>query len=438
MENSEEDVSKTKSGTTIGKLLSEIIEPIEQQHGAQVNLALQGLKDLLDADGATRAQELINFENAVNPKIDSFFPSVKIKAHVPTPEIKEVFKSGTIKVYENNVQNGKDVSSMGHGAQRSIQMALIRHLADTRSSTTGTSARTILLIDEPELYLHPQAVEIVRESLKSLSAHGYQIIFSTHSPLMITTEDILSTIIITKSATNGTERRQTLAQAIQSAITDAPSQVSLMFTLTNSSQILFAEKIILSEGTTELRLFPKIFEKLSGKSLGYKKLALINQGSASNTRKSFLVLTALGMPAKAILDLDYAFKNAETDGFLPTSDTDIIACKAIFSQIAAAKNISLDAAGLPQKNPQVTASQAYEILASEASAVPHIEALHNKLLQQNIWLWKKGCIETHLGLTAKNETAWAQFAHRLNISPLTQVISDLTSVQDLIQWILLE
>eukprot|EP01093_Parvamoeba_rugata_P017973 TRINITY_DN745_c0_g4_i1.p1 TRINITY_DN745_c0_g4~~TRINITY_DN745_c0_g4_i1.p1 ORF type:complete len:250 (+),score=56.07 TRINITY_DN745_c0_g4_i1:126-875(+) len=98
MENSEEDVSKSKSGTTIGKLLSEIIGPIEQQYGAQLRTVLDGLKDVLDADGNNRATELSDFDTQVNQKLDSFFPDINIKVHVPTPELKEVFSKGTIKV----------------------------------------------------------------------------------------------------------------------------------------------------------------------------------------------------------------------------------------------------------------------------------------------------------------------------------------------------
>lgn len=435
MENSEEDVSKQKAGTTIGKLLAEIIEPIEQQHGAAVNQALQGLKDLLDADGLTRAPELINFDQAVNPKIDSFFPNVSLKIHVPTPEIKEVFKQGTIKVYEPNFATGREVGSLGHGAQRAIQMALIRHLADNKRATANQGARTLLLIDEPELYLHPQAIELVRESLKTLSQHGYQVLFTTHSPLMVTTDDILNTLIITKAHPAGTQKRQTLSQAITQAIQDNPSQINLMFTLTNSAQILFAEKIILVEGTTENRLFPKVFECLNGRSLGYHKYALINQGSVSNTRKCFDVLNALGLPAKAIVDLDYAFTLAAVDGFLQANDPDISACKTFFQQIAAANNITLNANNLPQKNPQVTAARGYEILAQHAPAQPYIENLFQKLLAHNIWVWKNGAIEVHFGLAAKTEAAWATYANQLKTQPINQVITDHAGVVALVTWL---
>ena len=145
MENSEEDVSKFKTSTTIGKLLSEIIGPIEEQYGDQVRNALNGLKDILDADGQHRAPELTAFDEQVNGKLDAFFPDINIKVHVPTPELKEVFTKGIIKVYENQNELGTDVSALGHGAQRSIQMTLIRHLADLKIDAVDQTTTTLLL-----------------------------------------------------------------------------------------------------------------------------------------------------------------------------------------------------------------------------------------------------------------------------------------------------
>ena len=208
MENSEEDVSKSKTSTTIGKLLAEIIGPIEQQYGEQLRGFLDGIRNVLDADGANRAPELNQFDQDVNNKLDSFFPSVNVKVHVPTPEIKEVFTKGTIKVYENQSAIGTDVSALGHGAQRSIQMALVRHLADIKIAANQNTTTTLLLIDEPELYLHPQAIEILRTSLKLLSTQGYQVLFSTHSPFMITQKDIGNSLLIRKSENEGTYKKK--------------------------------------------------------------------------------------------------------------------------------------------------------------------------------------------------------------------------------------
>jgi putative ATP-dependent endonuclease of OLD family len=436
MENAEEDISKSKQSSTIGKLIAEIIEPIETQYGNQVRTTLNGLRDLLEADGLGRAPELSAFDQAVNQKIDTFFPDITIRLHVPTPELKEVFTKGTIKVYEPQSIAGRDVSSMGHGAQRSIQMALIQHLSEIKRSSQTQTTTTLLLIDEPELYLHPQAIEVTREALKFLSINGYQVIFSTHSPLMITHEDVGQTILIRKNITRGTHKRQALKAAIPQVIADAPSQLLLLFSLSNSTNILFSEQVILTEGTTEQRVFPKLVEKITGRSLGLLKYALVKQGGVTNTRKSMMVLNAMDLPTKAIVDLDYAFKNAVDDGFLQPNDPDIIACNQLMNTIAAPNHIALGQDGWPiNRNSSMSASQAFALLAAQPQIQSTIESIHNKLLARNIWIWKLGSIEVHLGLTGKNEQAWATFINRLETDTLQNVTTDHQGIIALVNWI---
>ncbi|MCF8428301.1 MAG: AAA family ATPase [Bacteroidia bacterium] len=436
MENAEEDVSKSKAGTTIGKLLAEIIEPIENQYGAQVRGILDGLKGLLDADGLNRAPELAQFDAAVNQKIDTFFPDVNIKLHVPTPELKEVFNKGTIKIYEPQSPLGRDISSLGHGAQRSIQMALVRHLAELKRAAQNHGTTTLLLIDEPELYLHPQAIEIIRDALKSLSTQGYQVIFSTHSAMMVTHDDVANAILIRKRHPQGTYRRQTLKAAIPQVAADAPSQLQLLFSLSNSTNILFSEKVVLTEGKTEQRVLPKIFEKVTGKTLGIYKYALVRQGGVASTRKSMMVLNAMDLPTKAIVDLDYAFRNAVADGFLQPADPDLGACHQHMGHIAVVNGIALEADGYPtNRNSSMSTSDAIAFLAAQQPIHQNIINLHTKLLAHNIWLWKKGAIEAHIGLTGKTEQIWANFVNQLQANPLNVAAIDHAEITACINWL---
>lgn len=437
MENSEEDVSKSKAGTTIGKLLGEIIEPIENQYGANIRDMLDGLKGLLDADGVDRAVELTEFDSAVNEKIDIFFPDVNIKLHIPTPELKEVFNKGTIKVYEPHSQSGRDISSLGHGAQRSVQMALVRHLAELKRAAQNHVTTTLLLIDEPELYLHPQAIEVIRDALKKLSTQCYQVVFSTHSAMMVTHEDVANAILIRKNIPLGTYKRQTLKAAIPQVTLDAPSQLQLMFSLSNSTNILFSEKIILTEGKTELRILPAIFEKVTGSTLGIHKYAVVRQGGVASTKKSMMVLNTMDLPTKAIVDLDYAFRNAVGDGYLLATDADLLACQQHLAQIAGANGISLEADGYPtNRNSSMSASDAFAFLANQPNVQPNIDNLHIKLLANNIWLWKRGAIEQHLGIHGKAEHIWANFVTNLKANPLNVAVTDHTEITACVNWLL--
>ena len=396
---------------------------------------MSGLKDLLEADGIARAPELNAFDTAVNQKIDAFFPDVNVKIHVPTPELKDVFSKGTIKVYEQQLPIGRDVGSLGHGAQRSIQMALIQHLAQIKRANQNNLTTTLLLIDEPELYLHPQAIEIVRVALKFLSTQGYQVIFSTHTALMLTHEDVANAVLVRKNNQVGTHRRQTLKAAIPQIEHDAPSQIQLLFSLTNSSNILFSERVILTEGQTEERILPKLIELISGRTLALLKYALVRQGGVDNTRKSMMVLNVMDLPTKAIVDIDYVLKNGIRDGLIQANNLDLIAIKQHLSQINVAQNITLGNDGWPQKNQIVSAAKAFQLLSAEPQIAGNIDNLHVLLLGQNIWFWKRGTIEAHLGITSKNEQAWSAFVNQIIQNPWQGVVADSQSIQDCINWI---
>jgi len=437
MENSEEDVSKSKNTTTIGKLLAEIIGPIQTSYGTQVQTALDGIKELLDAGGTARATELNAFDTAVNSKVESFFPGVSIKVHVPTPELKEVFSKGTIKVFENLNPIGKDVSALGHGAQRSIQMALIRHLADIKRATGGQTSNTILLIDEPELYLHPQAIEVLRDALKTLSTQGYQVIFSTHSPFMITSKDVENTILIRKNDALGTHKRNSLRTAIATVAAAHPSQLAIIFSLSNSSNILFAEKVILAEGKTENRLLPKIIQKVTGQTLGLHKTALVPIDGSGSTRKTIEVLTAMAIPTKAIVDLDYALKEGENQGFLTANDTDITAIKTHLASIAPTHSINLNGGWPTKMGSAMTASNAFALLAGEAVIQTNLASLKAKMQAVGIYIWTKGAIENHLGGIPKNEMGWANFNARLETEDLNVILpTDHAEINDLVTWLM--
>ncbi|MBE0470190.1 MAG: AAA family ATPase [Methyloprofundus sp.] len=412
-----EDVSKFKTSTTIGKLIAEVLAPIEENHSTAIKAALEELKKKFDADSLERAAEFIDFDRQATDKLQAIFPGIELKLHVPTPEIKDIFKAGTVKIFEHG--NSRDITAFGHGTQRSVQMALLRQLAEVKLSEGSTNTTTLLLIDEPELYLHPQAIEQVRSSLKLLSENGYQVVFSTHSPQMIPAEDVKNTLLIRKTEEGGTVARQTIKSAVERVETDAVSQYQLLFSLEYANQILFSEGVLLTEGKTEKRLLPKIFEKKYGYTLGQKQLALVDQGGVQNTVKAQKVLDVMNIPCKAIVDLDFAFQGAISQGLIDKADQSIVFCKSLFPQNP---DVALDSnTGLPTKQGTVKPSEAFEWLAQHNDAQPEIQKLHELLKQNNIWLWKKGAIEPHLGISAKTEEAWANFIQTLETNGISQI-----------------
>jgi putative ATP-dependent endonuclease of OLD family len=145
MEDAAEDSAKAKTTTTIGKLLAEFIGPVRQAHAADINQHLGQVEQQLSADGASRLAEFNAIDDSINQKIKDLFPGIGVKLHFPVPSVEDLIRSGTVKVYEDaGVSRG--FSSYGHGAQRAIQMALVRHLAEVKRSAGQPGAAVFKLV----------------------------------------------------------------------------------------------------------------------------------------------------------------------------------------------------------------------------------------------------------------------------------------------------
>lgn len=432
MENAEEDASKAKTTTTIGKLLASMLEALQQQHEEALAPHLAAILGMISAEGGERFEELGRIDESINRKIAGLFPGVSIKLDFPTPVFNDLIKAGTVKVYEGDGR-GRSFGSYGHGAQRAIQMAMVRHLADLKRGEAAAGGATLLLVDEPELFMHPFAIEQVREALRALSETGYQVVFSTHSAQMILAKDAKNALLMTKKHPEGTTARPRLQTIVKELVENPHHQLHQLFSLTNSSQILFADKVVLTEGKTELRLLPSIFQVVAGKTAGQSSLAIVAMSGVSDTRKSMEVLSALGLPSCAIVDLDFAFRQAAKHGLLQADDPDIAACKAVFTRMADDGLVSLDG-GLPCKGVQGSAAKAFELLASEDEAKPHIASLVRKLRDRSIWLWSAGAIEPHLGLSEKSEHAWLSYQVRLENESLDEFCTDAEGIRELVEW----
>ncbi|MDO6681574.1 hypothetical protein Q4551_04695 [Oceanobacter sp. 5_MG-2023] len=143
----------------------------------------------------------------------------------------------------------------------------------------------------------------------------------------------------------------------------------------------------------------------------------------------------MDLPSNAIYDLDYCFIGAIKYNFLQETNQDLLDLKALLPSLVQSHNTTLNGNGLPQKNSTISAAGAFEFLASQVAAIPLIESLHEKMKAQNIWIWKKGAIEAHIGITSKNEIAWAKFKNDVIADGLAQTCNDCQGLLDLVEWL---
>lgn len=413
MEDASEDVGKFGAKNTIGLLLKRVLDRIHQQNAAAVETMRHALSQVSNhLNGDNRMAELGAFENEATAAIASFFPGLSFHVNFSTPAIDDLFKSSTINL-SDALGSRRPFTSFGHGAQRSAHMALIKLLADLNGAgAANAGGTTMLLIDEPELYLHPQAVELLRASLLQLSTQNFQVVFSTHSPLLVGREHALQTLMIYKDAQNRTVARQKL-QSAATAMQAHPHHAEVVFSLQTATHLLFSDRVLLIEGKTESMLVPQIYQTSRGHSYAHDKGCFVSGSGSGALLPLMQILRAVGFSPKIVADLDFAFKVAPQAQLISSAHPAIVACKAWFAANAGAIGVYLDSENLPTKRApqtnQLSALSAAEAFERMAVAMPvEVEDIVQALRTHDIWLWSGGAIEAHLGI-GKTDIARVQF-----------------------------
>jgi len=427
-----EDSTKFATKTTMGQLVGKIIDEFKTNNEEKISKSLSEIGDIVGIEGNSRSQELTKIDDLVSKNISDIFPGINAKIHIELPSINEIFKGATLKTLENEIL--RDVDTLGHGTQRSIQMALIRALSEISVESNDESITTIL-IEEPELFLHPYAIELTRQALYKLSKTNFQILIVTHSPLMITSNDFPDIIMLKKNNEKGTYNLPTLRDEVKNLIEDHVSQAEVLFSLSNKSNLLFADKVLLVEGKTELRVLPHIYENITSRTIPSDSIALVPQDGVDNTLKSINILKSLGLIPMALTDLDFAFRGAISNGLIQNDDENIAKLKELLVELASIHNFLLDESGLPKKGNGKKASDCFKILAQDIRSEEYINNLHEILKNKCIWVWKKGSIEDHLGIKGKNESIWSRLVSDIQNRGIDQAVDDNNGLTDLVNWV---
>lgn len=410
MEDIGEDLGKAKAGSTIKALLDEIMQPILKAHG-DLNNAIATVRNILTSGGEHRSIHLKEFDQKATNALESFFPDLALDLDLQVIDVKEFFKAGDLHVTDKVTGDRRRFDQMGTGAQRAIQMSLIRYLADTTTSNTEKPTRRLLLIDEPELYLHPQGVRRLRQALLELSKAGFQVIFSTHSPLMLSRENAVDTVIVLKNKEAGTLTHKPLRQVVKSALNDAESQSRTLFELGNLAEIYFSDLVVLCEGKTDKRLLPLAYERIYGRSPELDHITFVSLGACSDIPKALKVLGAMGIKSCAVADLDFAFVEARKGSIplLPKEGQDLIRIKQTLETLKKTHEFPLQNS-LPTNCNKTgwKAAETWALVAQQDVGKEIILETHESLKGLGVWVWTVGCIEQITKHTEKGEDAIIQ------------------------------
>jgi predicted ATP-dependent endonuclease of OLD family len=201
------------------------------------------------------------------------------------------------------------LDTLGEGVQRLAVIALYR----TYLNTHGRNQQAILLVEEPESYLHPQARSVVytalRDAIISTDNVEGQIIFTTHSSdfldcshfeeIAIFSETPTGSIVRQVSQSKMKEHTAALLDITETDLTNPGIYYRLVEVDSHGlKDALFGNKAVIVEGATDYE-----FIKAFG-GTDRKQLSVVVAGGKENIGAIYSFLTAFGIPSLICADRD--------------------------------------------------------------------------------------------------------------------------------------
>lgn len=203
-------------------------------------------------------------------------------------------------------------SKLGMGVQASLSIAVLKaySLLKLRNSTP-------IFIDEPELFLHPQAQRNFYKLLNELADNGTQVFLTTHSPHFLDVGSFNEIFIARKNSQKGTYIN---CASVDKFITDLrlrtginSDQESMLLQYKNAyeytgdtqkaNEAFFSKAVILVEGESESLVLPYLFDVVKFDYIG-KGITIVRCGGKNDIDRFYRLYSEFGIPCYIIFDGD--------------------------------------------------------------------------------------------------------------------------------------
>jgi len=191
-----------------------------------------------------------------------------------------------------------------HEKGTGIQSAIIISLFSIYCTDYHNNS-SLLIAEEPELYLHPQARRVISAELdkflNSSQVQARQLIISTHSIEYLKNVDPFNIIRIYKDSLNNCSIARQLDIETSSSINIELKR----FLWSNNTELFFADKAVLVEGG-EVYLIPSLVDKIKGTKqlLDYENITVTRVNGKGSFLTYIKMLKCFDIPFVILGDLD--------------------------------------------------------------------------------------------------------------------------------------
>ncbi len=302
----------------------------------------------------------------------------------------------------------------GHGLREFIVLLAATYRTDWR----------LLIVDEPELHLHPSLARLWLAELRAecVSSNRRAIVI-THEPSLVrpSTLDELRGVWLFQPALP--------PKCLRSCVDDrhlAPVAASLRRNPDLVSQLVFSPRPVLLEGSLDVAAMATAIDRIERNEV-VAQTDLIDCGGSGGVAAWFTIARAAGVDVRAVGDLDCCLDSAvqQTLDNMPQ----VVECYRIdfaieppsTSEIVKPLIRAADKAGVPKNNKSRAAWMAQNLTGGDDNRLNKLLAI---LREANLWLHRQGTLEAVLGLseTEKNREA------------VISAASKSCAIDDVVEW----
>lgn len=313
---SSEELSAQKGAlhATLNELFVDVRSKSENFKEAQKYLTL--LAEEFDPDNSK--SELGGMISELNGILSGVFPESKLHVSANLSEPDDVIKPKFDVEMSSNVRT--KIEHQGTGMIRSAVFGMLRY----REQQQLRNMRPLIIgFEEPELYLHPNAANQMKNALYDLSSSSLQIISTTHSPYFVDLSRNLTTQVINSFSKASTGEIVNIAFNLTSEFKkiqeDDKAHLKMLLSIDDRvARVFFVQNVVIVEGNTEevvLKESLKLLkENISKKSIYDEIIAnfeIVNARGKATIIGLVKYLTAMGIQPIVIHDRDDGVKGAE-------------------------------------------------------------------------------------------------------------------------------
>jgi len=322
------DVTEESKGTKsspFGKLLQAILNGITCEKKTKIEGMLDEItKQMNRSNGGERIPLIASTEKELSELLSDFFSGCDLEIEFETPTLEFLLSSPKIYVndgFRNVVEN------KGHGLQRAVIFTILRYYAKNMISKSEGKRNLILAVEEPEIYMHPQAQRTIRRVFRSIAEGGDQVIFSTHSSLFVDVANFDEIIRMEavyeerdgKRTNKCTAWQLPMSKMIEDLVARNPNlkgkvtAESMRDLYSNAynprrNEGFFASKIILVEGLTEEYSLPIYADVLPECAFDPQGISVVECGGKGAMDRLFRIFNELHIPCYILFDYDNGSK----------------------------------------------------------------------------------------------------------------------------------